>query len=109
MNRVETKGSVWMLDDDQLRYARMPKHEGPRLSPPGADWGGSGACALQDLVWHPMVRWEIQQKPVMAVSVNPWTFDVERIDTGDVQPILVIHLPGDNDEVIVAPDAEVAA
>jgi hypothetical protein len=37
----------------------MPKHEGPRLSPPGEDWGGENAGGLEDLVWHDMIGWSI--------------------------------------------------
>lgn len=55
--RIESIGSIWWLDDDRLEYLRAPKHEGPRTSPEDEDWGGPGAGELQDLRWHPMVRW----------------------------------------------------
>lgn len=93
MHRVESKGSIWMLDDDHARYARMPKQEGPRWSPDGEDWGGPGAGPLEDLSWHPMLDWEIRDRWLGAYAV---------------QHNLVIRIPGD-DRVVVAPDAVVLA
>lgn len=58
--RVESWGSLWFLDDDTNEYLRTPKHEGPRQSPTGHDWGGPAAGPLQDLVWHPMTGWRIE-------------------------------------------------
>lgn len=49
MIRVETLGSMWLIDDVERRYCRFPKHEGPRDRP---EWGGPDAGALQDIVWH---------------------------------------------------------
>lgn len=101
--RVETKGSIWLLDDDLSRYARMPKQEGPRYSPPGEDWGGVDAGILQDLVWHPMERWEIRQNPIREARLDFVTMQFEWVDTDRVQPILVIFAVGE--EAVVAPDA----
>lgn len=83
MNRVESEGSLWLLDDEQGRYCRMPKQEGPRWSPPEKDWGGETAGPLQDLKWHPMSGWEI--RPV---------FDGTR---------LVIYLDDEREHCITAP------
>lgn len=55
MTRVETRGSFWLLDDDNGRYCRMPKREQPREH----GWGGPEAGPLEDLKWHPMTGWEI--------------------------------------------------
>lgn len=49
MRRIETVGSVWVIDDDLGRYCRFPKSEAPRLNP---KWGGPEAGLLQDAVWH---------------------------------------------------------
>lgn len=88
--RVESKGSIWLLDDDLGRYARMPKTEGPRQSPPGADWGGRTAGPLEDLCWHPMVRWQI-----LSPGPNPWT----------MQPTLIIDVGDPDGRKVIAPDA----
>lgn len=57
--RVETLGSVWLLDEIDMVYMRLPKGEGPRKSPEGADWTGPGAGVMQDYVWHPFTEWWI--------------------------------------------------
>lgn len=31
--RVESVGSIWLMDEDNGRYIRLPKSEGPRPSP----------------------------------------------------------------------------
>lgn len=46
--RVETLGSVWLIDDVEKRYCRMPKSEKPREN----GWGDETAGVLQDAVWH---------------------------------------------------------
>lgn len=101
-------GSVFLLDEDRGCYCRMPKHEGPRLSPPGEDWGGEGAGILEDLRWHPMERWEIVEKPLYTYKPT-WDLEgeisIEQIPAG-TQLLLVIHIP-DSEEVVVAPDAVV--
>ena len=49
--RVETAGSIWLIDEANRRYCRFPKQEQPRPESRGV---------LQDLVWHPFTgRWEI--------------------------------------------------
>ena len=53
--RVESKGSVWLIDESSKRYCRMPKNEQPRKP----DWGGPEAGPLQDLVWHDYIEWGI--------------------------------------------------
>ena len=47
--RVETLGSIFVIDEDLERYCRFPLQEGPRERP---EWGGPDAGDLQDLVWH---------------------------------------------------------
>lgn len=56
MVRIESVGSVWEIDEDDLRYRRWPKTEGPRENP---EWGGPDAGALQDFVWHPFLSWRV--------------------------------------------------
>ena len=56
MHRIESLGSVWEIDEDDLRYRRFPKNEAPRENP---EWGGPEAGALQDFVWHPFISWRI--------------------------------------------------
>jgi hypothetical protein len=51
--RIESRGSYWEIDEEDLRYRRWPKYEGPRENP---EWGKNGV--LQDAIWHPFVRWE---------------------------------------------------
>ena len=55
MTRIESVGSIWLLDEEQSRYMRMPKREEPR--PNG--WGGPDQEQLQDLVWLPFIGWRI--------------------------------------------------
>lgn len=91
VTRVESKGSIWLLDDDRMVYLRMPKTEKPRESPPGDDWGGAGAGPLQDLKWHPMVRWNIDP------PFEPyWS-----------HPVLRIYVTDDDSDRISAPRAQV--
>lgn len=49
ITRVESHGSMWMIDNDLRRYCRFPKHEGPREKP---EWSDERAGKLQDAVWH---------------------------------------------------------
>lgn len=63
--RVETKGSVWLIDDVERRYCRFPKHEGPREN----GWGGPDAGSLQDAVWHPLIAWEIDARERLLLTV----------------------------------------
>lgn len=51
--RVESVGSIWEIDEDDLRYRRWPKEESPREDP---TWGDETQGALQDFVWHKMTR-----------------------------------------------------
>ncbi len=110
MTRVETMGSIWMLDDDNQRYARMPKTEGPRWSPEGEDWGGPGAGALEDLTWHEMTGWRIKNEEIRVLDIEALLDDrpAEWIGSGQYQSILVIAVPGD-DRVVIAPDAVVVS
>jgi hypothetical protein len=56
--KIESKGSIWTIDEDLKKYMRMPKHEQPREKP---QWGDHRAGALQDFVWHEYEKWEIVQ------------------------------------------------
>lgn len=58
---IESLGSVWLIDENEKHYCRLPRTEGPRQSPPGEDWGGPDAGDLQDLVWHPYLEWSISR------------------------------------------------
>lgn len=108
--RVTTDGSVWVLDDDQNRYARMPRHEGPRKSPPGEDWGGSEAGPLEDLQWHDMASWEIREVPVWGWMVSNFHSiarlgeepEFERAQMGTQEVLIIHHL--DDDRIIRAPN-----
>lgn len=102
MNRVETKGSVWMLDDDAGRYCRLPKQEGPRLSPPGEDWGGPDAGALQDVVWHPLQWWAVAEDVAAAATVLGSEPFARRLDV-DSYPWLIISSA--RDDIVLAPSA----
>lgn len=57
IQRIETMGSIFEIDEDDLRYRRFPKHEGPREKP---EWSDERAGALQDAVWHPYIEWEFE-------------------------------------------------
>ena len=48
------------IDDDLLRYRRLPKHEMGRERP---EWSDERAGILQDAVWHTFERWEIRPHP----------------------------------------------
>jgi hypothetical protein len=54
---IESKGSVWLIDEVNQQYMRMPKTEGPRA--PGPWEEPEPGTALYDLEWHPMVEWDI--------------------------------------------------
>lgn len=60
--RIETVGSVFEIDENDMRYRRFPKVEAPREKP---DWSTG---ILQDGVWHPYVSWEIRIIP----SLGDW-------------------------------------
>lgn len=57
--RVESIGSIWMIDDQAKVYVRMPKYEGPR--PNG--WGEPDQGLLADLVRHPFIDWHVEDHP----------------------------------------------
>ena len=60
--RIESNGSLWWIDDEAMEYLRCPKVEGPRPPGPGGqDWGGPGAGPLEDLKWHPMQWWAVDE------------------------------------------------
>lgn len=108
--RVVSDGSVWIIDDDLSRYCRMPKREGPRApGPNGEDWGGPDAGELEDLKWHPMVRWELVPELRTVLAANALSFLVDGLDpvferepTG--RQSLLIHLP-DDETCVYAPGA----
>lgn len=53
--RVESDGSVWLINEQTLEYLRMPKQEIPRRA-------DHSTGVLKDLVWHPFEKWEIDQR-----------------------------------------------
>jgi hypothetical protein len=58
--RIETGGdygSVWEIDELDMRYRRWPKNEGPRPSEYSSDNGGP----LKDFVWHTMSGWRVDE------------------------------------------------
>lgn len=61
--RIETQGSVFEIDEDDLRYRRFPKQEAPRERP---EWSDDRAGVLQDFVWHPYLSWEIRVVPALG-------------------------------------------
>jgi hypothetical protein len=57
VQRIESKGSVWLIDEDKMVYLRMPKTEGPREMLP---WYSSSP-ALEDLKWLPYREWKFEE------------------------------------------------
>lgn len=57
MKRIETLGSIWVIDEGCNRYCRFPKTEAGRERP---EWGNAEAGLLQDAVWHDYDHWEIK-------------------------------------------------
>lgn len=99
LTRVETQGSIWLLDDDQHRYLRMPKTEEPREA---GWWDDPAGSALEDLTWHPMNSWRISEAPVVLRDPS----GVARQHRPSDCPLLVIEtgLDGAN---VYAPKAAV--
>lgn len=98
ISRVETLGSVWLLDDDNHRYCRMPRQEGPRED---GDWPDPTGGPLEDLTWHAMTSWRISLTGV-PLMVN----GVPSIHRGSSMPLLVIEVdPADDGRKVVAPNA----
>ena len=87
MTRIETTGSIWLIDDDRHVYYRFPREERPRERP---EWGGPDAGALQDAVPHDFVEWWIDPP------------------TGHRPAALRIRTtPGDNGRCVWAPNPEI--
>ena len=83
MTRVETAGSIWMIDNDLRRYCRFPKQEQPREHP---EWGGPEAGALQDAVWHDFAgEWAITPSGRLLIQVE------YRDDPGDWWTVSAPH------------------
>lgn len=84
--QVESYGSVWLFDETEMHYCRVPKSEGPRLpGPNGEDWGGPGAQpGMQDLVWHPYVEIGYRAQPS---DKWPYRLVIYR-DGGEISPPL---------------------
>lgn len=53
MRQITSRGSVWMFNEDELLYLRMPRDEQPRRK----DWSQG---PMEDLVWHPYLGWEFR-------------------------------------------------
>ena len=54
LTRVVGVASVWLFDDVELVYMRLPRMEGPRERP---EWGDVRAGGCQDNVWHALDDW----------------------------------------------------
>jgi hypothetical protein len=93
LTRVQSRGSLWVLDEDLLRYCRFPLNEAPRERP---EWGSADAGALQDAVWHPYVSWRLSDHPVSIGG---------RYHAPDAMPLLVIDLGDDDGNRVAAPNA----
>lgn len=89
MLRIESVGSIWLIDEDLKRYMRMPKTEKPREPKPYYDQHES----LDDLVWHSYSRW---------FTGNGWLRIV--LSDGDaIAAPLAHHHSGVPDDVWIAP------
>lgn len=66
--RVESLGSIVLIDETDSRYMRMPKQEQPRERP---EWGDASAGALQDGVWHGFTSWRVDVHPLHTSIVGP--------------------------------------
>lgn len=78
VTRVETLGSLWMIDNDLRRYCRFPKHEAPRERP---EWSDERAGRLRDSVWHDFAgSWEVDQYGRLVIQVY------EERETGTPDP-----------------------
>lgn len=69
--KVESAGSFWLIDEENCRYLRMPKHEGPREN----GWGAADQGALADLTWHPFIDWRKSDDPVFGRRLMIHTHD----------------------------------
>ena len=83
--KVESLGSFWFFDEENLRYMRMPKTEQPREN----GWGGPDQGELQDLVWHDYITWFIDH-------------DHQRVSQLKIQ----VPAPGTRPYYVVAPMPE---
>jgi hypothetical protein len=63
--RIESFGSIWEIDEDDLRYRRFPKWEGPREK---MEWGTTEG-PLKDFEWHPYSEWRIIERHEMQFIV----------------------------------------
>lgn len=90
MIRVETKGSMWIIDDDLGRYMRMPKEEQPR-----PDHWSQGA--LEDLTWHDMKSWRLVHD--LTGVASGWRFSPNGIPW--------LRIERTRGEPVWAPNAEV--
>lgn len=86
MTRVETNGSMWLIDEDAKRYCRFPKEEKPREN----GWGGADQGPLQDAVWHDFDSWWIDEGSCRLGICLPFE-------------------PGSRAEIISAPNAQVVS
>ena len=86
--QIETLGSMWFIDEDQKRYLRMPKTEGPRA--PGWWELPEPGDPLNDLEWHSMVDWQIAPS-----------------DLGQMILYIEYESKDGNPKVLIAPDAEI--
>jgi hypothetical protein len=81
MIRVESIGSIWWIDEENMKYSRTPKVERPRDFPANGD-----GTPLKDLKWFPFTHWVL----LPVAKKNFWERKYSRKVVGVVQ----IHYPG---------------
>jgi hypothetical protein len=84
IHRVESTGSIWEIDVEDMRYRRFPKEESPREKP---EWGNS-EDGLKDFVWHDFIEWRVTDTRLIITT--------QVTDKGPV--CVVAPLPSDQGE-----------
>jgi hypothetical protein len=92
--KVESRGSMWLIDHDLGRYLRMPKEEVPR----NPEWS---LGTLEDLVWHDYESWWISYESFGAKDATGTLFLY-------APPTLVIR-PSGSPRKVCAPDAYIVS
>lgn len=94
MIKVETRGSLWLIDQDLGRYLRTPKQEVPRDPEWSLGW-------LKDLEWHDFETWYISSESFGAEDVHGTLYLY-------APPTLVIQ-PCGSPRKVLAPDAYIVS
>jgi len=83
---VRTTGSHWFIDNEEMRYMRVPLLEGPREEP----WlRMSEGTVLEDLIWHPMTSFRIEPGGRLKIG---YLLDGEEVFLSAPNPV-IIHGP----------------